>query len=230
MPKQIRYDNFVGPQFIFCAMALSGNIALKTSAMLVDELYEKWDITVFNAQRISALCWCFVSVNLLITFPCDVDILPDSCSVTSWSCINDADDSSRFSELTNPDVVLDLASKNSLTEDAFWDWVTAVWCFFPEAWLFDSNFSHIGQWKCFHTHLAICLCNIFHWCQPWFIICLRQPVSVESRKMCHYVLLLLKVHKITAIKESTCTQQYNSSTTRLMKAISDTTTFMSKNS
>ena len=68
-------------------------------------------MTVFKSHRISALCWCFVTVNLVIRFPCVVGILFDSMYVSSASWMNDEDGFSRFPELNNPDVVSDLAPK-----------------------------------------------------------------------------------------------------------------------
>ena len=91
-------------------MALSGNIALKTSAISAPELYEKWDMAVFKAHRISALCWYFVNVNLVNRFPCVVGILFYSMCLSPASWMNDVD-GSRFPELNNPGVVSDLAPK-----------------------------------------------------------------------------------------------------------------------
>ena len=66
---------------------------------------------VFKAHKISALCWCFVNVNLVIRFPCVVGILFDSMCVSSASWMNDLDGSSRFPEINNTGVVSDLVPK-----------------------------------------------------------------------------------------------------------------------
>ena len=68
-------------------------------------------MTVFKTHRISALCWCFVNINLVIRFPCVVGIFFYSMCMSLASRMNDVDGSSRFSTLNNPGVVSDLAPK-----------------------------------------------------------------------------------------------------------------------
>ena len=68
-------------------------------------------MTVFKTHKISALCWCFVNVDLVIRSLCVVGILFDSMCVSLASWMTDVDGSSRFPELNNPGVVSDLAPK-----------------------------------------------------------------------------------------------------------------------
>ena len=43
--------------------------------------------------------------------------------------------------------------------------------FLPWSMTLYSNFSHVGQSKCFHIYLAVCFCDIsLYWCQPKFIL------------------------------------------------------------
>ena len=68
-------------------------------------------MTVFKAHKISALCWCFVSRNLVNTFPWVVGALSDSMCVCPASWLDDVEGSSGFPVQLNPGVVFYLAPK-----------------------------------------------------------------------------------------------------------------------
>ena len=71
---------------------------------------------------------CFVSRNLVNTFPWVVGTLSDSLCMCPASWLDDVEGSSSFPVLLNPGVISHLAPKKWLTEPV-WDKVTCPWLF-----------------------------------------------------------------------------------------------------
>ena len=85
----------------------------------------------------------------------------------------------------------DLASKKSLTEIAFCDWVTAVWCFFPEAWLFTATSPMLDSENVLTHNLQFAFVESPSTDVSQSLYSSFDNHSLEFSRMCHFFQLLM---------------------------------------